>query len=61
VLAHERQGDGGGEAAERARVGAGVYEVPCARVGEAGLVDDVLEGVFEKAVLEGGYSTLPTN
>jgi hypothetical protein len=43
VLAHEREGDGGGEAAERARVGAGVYQVPCARVGEAGLVDDMLE------------------
>lgn len=37
VLAHEREGDGGGQAAERARVAAGVDEVPGARVGEAGL------------------------
>jgi hypothetical protein len=37
VLAHECEGDGGGQAAERARVAAGVDEVPCARVGEAGL------------------------
>jgi hypothetical protein len=37
VLAHEGEGDGGGQAAEGARVGAGVDEVPGARVGEAGL------------------------
>ena len=30
VLAHEREGDGGGQAAERAWVGAGVNMVPCA-------------------------------
>jgi hypothetical protein len=46
VLAHERQGDGGGEATERARVGAGVDEVPCARVGETGLVNGMLESFF---------------
>lgn len=37
VLAHEGEGDGGGQAAERAGVGAGVDVVPCARVGEASL------------------------
>jgi hypothetical protein len=51
VLAHESQGDGGGEAAEGARVGAGVDEVPGARVGEASLVDAMLERDFEKGVL----------
>ena len=37
VLAHEGEGDGGGQAAERAGVAAGVDEVPGARVGETGL------------------------
>ena len=37
VLAHEGEGDGGGQAAEPAGVAAGVDEVPGARVGETGL------------------------
>lgn len=37
VLAHEGQGDGRGDAAEGAGVGANVEEVPGAGVGEAGL------------------------
>jgi len=39
VLAHEREGDGGSQAAEGAGVGAGVDVVPCAGVGEAGLLE----------------------
>lgn len=46
VLAHERERDRGGQAAERARVAAGVDVVPGARVGEAGLDEGVLEGGF---------------
>ena len=45
VLAHEGEGDGGGEAAEGARVGAGVDVVPCAGVGEAGLEGGELDMV----------------
>jgi len=37
VLAHKREGDGGGQTAEGAGVGAGIDEVPCAGVGEASL------------------------
>lgn len=37
MLAHEEDGDGGGETAEGAGVGAYVDVVPCSRVGEAGL------------------------
>lgn len=43
VLAHEGEGDGGGQAAEGAGVGGGVDVVPCAGVGEAGLKDVRLE------------------
>lgn len=37
VLAHEEEGDGGGDAAERAAVGAHIDVVPCARVGKTSL------------------------
>jgi hypothetical protein len=52
VLAHECEGDGGGEAAEGAGVGAGVDVVPCAGVGEAGLVRRVM---LERVVWRGWW------
>lgn len=60
VLAHECQGDGGGQAAERAWIGAGIDVVPCAGVGEAGLEG----GGLERRILGGWCAlvcTCPTN
>jgi hypothetical protein len=59
VLAHEGEGDGGGQAAERARVGAGVDEVPGARVGEAGLRDDLLVRCSRVGVHRECYGDVP--
>jgi hypothetical protein len=44
VLAHEDDGDGGGDAPEGAGIGADVDKVPCARIGEAGLYRSQKEG-----------------
>jgi hypothetical protein len=44
VLAHEDDGDGGGNAPKGPGVRANVDEMPCARVGEAGLYRSQKEG-----------------
>lgn len=54
VLAHEEEGDGGGEAAQRAAVGAYVDVMPCARVGKAGLLIPPPRG--GESMLAGGNS-----
>jgi hypothetical protein len=43
VLAHEDEGDRRGQTAEGAFIRTGVDIVPCARVGETGLMSDLLE------------------